>query len=385
MRACRTREAFAANAFFSAGQVMFEIPTGVIADTRGRRFSFLLGAATLLLATLLYLYMWQTEAPFVGWALASILLGLGFTFFSGATEAWLVDALVGHRLYRKPRVGVRPGAGGRRGGDARGLRDGRGRRPAHEPRRAVPAAGCVPGGHARRCLPLHARHRVHAGPRREPGQGRAHGARTARVDGGLRNPPVRWLMLAAPFTTGVGFYVFYAIQPYLLQLYGDPNAYSVAGLAAALFAGVSMIGGLLVPWARRLFRRRTTALLLGLLADIVILVLIGVSSSFVFVIAVLTISSILSSIERPLRQSFINGVIPSAQRATVLSFDSLMGSAGGVVIQPVLGRAADVYGYGASYVIAAGIETLAIPFVFLARRERAPSDPIVVEGRPATA
>jgi len=29
--------AFTANAFFTAGQVIFEIPTGVIADTRGRR------------------------------------------------------------------------------------------------------------------------------------------------------------------------------------------------------------------------------------------------------------------------------------------------------------------------------------------------------------
>jgi hypothetical protein len=37
--------------------------------------------------------MWQIHAPFVGWAISSILLGLGFTFFSGATEAWLVDAL----------------------------------------------------------------------------------------------------------------------------------------------------------------------------------------------------------------------------------------------------------------------------------------------------
>jgi len=45
----------------------------------------------------------------------------------------------------------------------------------------------------------------------------------------------------------------------------------------------------------------------------------------------------------------VHGVIPSAQRATVLSFDSLMGSAGGVVIQPVLGRAADIYGYGYVY------------------------------------
>jgi len=31
--------------------------------------------------------------PLLGWAISSILLGLGFTFFSGATEAWLVDAL----------------------------------------------------------------------------------------------------------------------------------------------------------------------------------------------------------------------------------------------------------------------------------------------------
>ena len=48
----------------------------------------------------------------------------------------------------------------------------------------------------------------------------------------------------------------------------------------------------------------------------------------------------------PLRQAYVNGVIPSDQRATVLSFDNLMGSAGGVVAQPALGRAADVFGYG---------------------------------------
>ena len=86
-------QAFTVNAFFTVGQVLFEVPTGVVADTRGRRFSFLLGAATLLLSTLLYLVMWQVRAGLLGWAIASILLGLGFTFFSGATEAWLVDAL----------------------------------------------------------------------------------------------------------------------------------------------------------------------------------------------------------------------------------------------------------------------------------------------------
>ena len=37
-------EAFAANAFFTVGQVIFEVPTGVVADTRGRQFSYVLGA-----------------------------------------------------------------------------------------------------------------------------------------------------------------------------------------------------------------------------------------------------------------------------------------------------------------------------------------------------
>jgi MFS family permease len=82
------------------------------------------------------------------------------------------------------------------------------------------------------------------------------------------------------------------------------------------------------------------------------------------------------AIEAPLRQAFINGAIPSDQRATVLSFDALMGSAGGVVAQPALGRTADLYGYPASYVASAVVQALAVPFTVLARREKASSDPI---------
>ena len=36
-------EAFAANAFFTAGQVLFEVPTGVVADVYSRRLSILIG------------------------------------------------------------------------------------------------------------------------------------------------------------------------------------------------------------------------------------------------------------------------------------------------------------------------------------------------------
>src|SRR5688500_16050135 len=86
-------EAFAANAFFTAGMVLFEVPTGIVADTVGRRASYLLGTLTLAGSTALYVLLWQVEASFWLWAVVSMLLGLGFTFFSGAVEAWLVDAL----------------------------------------------------------------------------------------------------------------------------------------------------------------------------------------------------------------------------------------------------------------------------------------------------
>ncbi len=110
----------------------------------------------------------------------------------------------------------------------------------------------------------------------------------------------------------------------------------------------------------------------------IMLALIGWTASFGIAVALLAAWAMIFAIEEPMRQAFINGVIPSQQRATVLSFDALMGSAGGVVAQPALGRIADVFSYGTSYAAAAGIQALAVPFVLLARRENASSDPIIV-------
>ena len=61
-------------------------------------------------------------------------------------------------------------------------------------------------------------------------------------------------------------------------------------------------------------------------------------------------------------------MIPSQQRATILSFDSLMTSAGGIVAQPALGKSADVWGYQVSYLLSAAGSALALPFIVRARR-----------------
>lgn len=107
-----------------------------------------------------------------------------------------------------------------------------------------------------------------------------------------------------------------------------------------------------------------------------ILALLGFTASFPIAIGLLVIWALLSAARMPVRQAYMNEVIPSNQRATILSFDSLIGSSGGVVVQPTLGKVADVFGYPASYVGSAVFQLLAIPFVLLARKQNSPADSV---------
>jgi MFS family permease len=366
-------EAFAANAFFTVGMVVFEVPTGVVADTVGRRASYLLGTLTLSAATLLYVLLWQLSAPFWQWAVSSVLLGLGFTFFSGAVEAWLVDALTatGYTGQMETVFG--------RGQVVTGV---------------AMLSGSVAGGFVAQQVNLGAPFVLRAAIllvmfavawrlMHDVGFTPNKGSRplaemrriaSASIEYGWRAPAVKWVMVQAVFTGGVSFYVFYALQPFLLELYGDPEAYQIAGIVAAIVAGAQIIGGFAAPVVRRLFHRRTSALIVATSLAAAVLAVIGIVENFWFVLGMIVIWGLLFAAATPIRQTYLNGLIPSEQRATVLSFDSMIGSTGGIVTQPVLGRAADVWGYGPSYVIGAGISALAVPFLALARRQNAPAD-----------
>jgi MFS family permease len=197
---------------------------------------------------------------------------------------------------------------------------------------------------------------------------------SASIENGLKNPPVRYVMLSAPFTAGVGIYVFYALQPYLLELFGDRSAYAIAGLAAAIVAGAEVLGGWLAPRFRRLVRKRTTVLILSGAGSALILVALGFTREFWVALVLLAVWALVAEVGTPVGQAYLNDMIDSRQRATVLSFASLMGSSGGVVVQPALGRTADVYGYPASVAFSGAIQLLAVPFLYASRRQRAAAD-----------
>jgi MFS family permease len=366
-------EAFAANAIYTLGLVLFEIPTGMIADTWGRRTSYLLGAAIQLVGNLLYFWMWYTNGPFWGWGIASLLLGFGYTFFSGALEAWLVDGLkhAGYDDDLDPIFAKNQIVTG-----------------------VAMLVGTVAGGFIAQLVSLGAPYVVRAAlqlvsflvalaimkdigftPERSKGFVKQVKALTsAGWKYGIKNRPVRWVMLAAPFYMGTGIYGFYAAQPYLLDLFGDQQAIGVAGIAAAGIATTQVAGGFAVPCIRRVFSRRTHVLIACAGLTTASLVLMGLIQIFAVVVALLVLWAVAYAANMPVRQAYINAQIPSRERATVLSFDSMVNSTGGVAFQPILGGVADRAGYAISYIVSGGIACLALPFLFLARRENVKAD-----------
>jgi MFS family permease len=376
-------EAFAANACFTAGMVLFEIPTGVVADRWGRRASFLCGTLTLAVTTGLYVLLWRLHSGFAWWAIVSALLGLGFTFFSGATEAWLVDALTATRfegqlegVFARGQVvmGTMTLGGSVAGGFLAQLTN---LGVPYVARAAVLLAMFV--------LALIMMHDLGFTPSRgDRLLVEVKKIMNRSIEHGLKVPAVRAIMLAGMFSGGVGIYVYYALQPHLLNLWGNPKAYGIAGLVAALVAGAQIIGGLLTPWIRRAFKRRTSALLILEALAVAMLALIGLIGNFWVVVVLITLWGLVGFAGGPIRQAYLNGMIPSQERATILSFDSLINSTGGIVAQPLLGKSADVWGYQVSYLLSAAGSALALPFIARARRLNSPAD-LDIEPRSSSA
>ncbi|MEN3273893.1 MAG: transporter, family, tetracycline resistance protein, partial [Actinomycetota bacterium] len=68
--------------------LLFEVPTGVVADAVSRRLSVLIGTFMTSVGFLLYAV---PSFPVV--LLGQVVWGVGFTFISGANVAWLVDEI----------------------------------------------------------------------------------------------------------------------------------------------------------------------------------------------------------------------------------------------------------------------------------------------------
>jgi DHA3 family tetracycline resistance protein-like MFS transporter len=70
-----------------------EIPTGALADVKSRRLSIIIGYFLIGLG-----FVVEGSLPyFAAVAFAQVLWGLGYTFTSGATQAWIADEIGSER------------------------------------------------------------------------------------------------------------------------------------------------------------------------------------------------------------------------------------------------------------------------------------------------
>lgn len=68
---------------------LFEVPTGIVADVYSRRLSTIVGVVIMGLAIVLVGSVAEAWAVILGWSI----WGFGYTFTSGATDAWLADEI----------------------------------------------------------------------------------------------------------------------------------------------------------------------------------------------------------------------------------------------------------------------------------------------------
>jgi MFS family permease len=371
-------EVFVANAAFTAAMALFEVPTGVVADTRGRRASFLLSEATLAVGTLAYVGVAAIEGGLLLFCLAGVILGLGYTFYSGAVEAWLVDALKATG-YRHELDGVFAQAStvssiamivGTVGGGLLGQ--------VHLSLPYVARAALVLMAFA---VGYRTMHDIGFTPRTLRLQGIVGEMRKvarAGITFGWRAPAVRLLVMDSFLTWGFFSWAWYAWQPYFLKLYGE-KAIWLSGLIAALFALAGIAGNTLVGRLATPGRRRTTILLGAAALSTATMVATGSVRYFWITVPVFLIGAIAGGVLQPVRQTYLHHSIPTSERATLVSFDALMGSLGSVGGQTGLGYLSQERSVPVGFVVGGLATILAIPLFGKLRALNEPADRITAE------
>jgi MFS family permease len=362
-------EVMIVNGAYSAGMLFFEVPTGVVADTVGRRISYLLSVAVIIASTLLY--MWFGIAGYGVWPfiLASVLLGLGYTFYTGAVDAWMVDALnaVGYegpidRVFA--RYGMVFGVSMLIGTTLGGLL---GQLDLWIPY-AVRAAFLIPAfaigflfmpelGYVARAFRIS-----------RFGE-ETRSIAKAGITYGLRDPVVRPLMLSTGVLSVFFMYGFYSWQVYFLELLGRNLVWVNGAIAAAV--GLSQVAGnaLVGPVVAR-FSRASIALVTVALQGAAVIA-IGLTSEFWLAVGLYILSTTAFGVLLPVKQAWLNSRIPSQQRATIISLDALLGDGGAAAGQAALGYVSRAASIPLAWVIGGAIQLAALPLFVAARRGEA--------------
>lgn len=308
------------NGFFMLANFLLEVPTGAFADVYGRKWSVVAGCFILSVSFISYYFagsFWQ----FVG---AEVVGALGATLISGAMSAWVVD-LLNHHGY------------------------GEGMAPIFQRREIISKVGRVIGsvsggylGSLGLALPWLAAGigcaltGLFAWRVMSEAYFAEKKSRQWREIGRTAISAMRYSISHRSIlylTAFIGLYVF-AMQPFNMywpNLFKNDYQLSVAALGW-LFTGVTVatfFGNLISGWISKRFGASKTAVILPQAVTAVAMMVASSRIGFFPVLTAFMLHEAGRGVLEPLRETYLNERIKgNAERATVLSFQSMVGKGG---------------------------------------------------------
>ena len=335
---------------------VFEIPTGVVADTYGRKRSLLIGWLVMGLAMLVV----AASGSFVFVLVAFAVWGFGYTFTSGADQAWITDevgvAEVGRVFARGQQLGY---VGGLIGiGVSVAVASW-----------SLPGAIALGGvlsiafvGFALVLMPETGFTRPDRSDGRRGAGVLVSGVRTsARF---IRARPLLLLILAIAFFAGASTESFDRLwQAHILLDVGLPSLGSLDPVVwFGIFGAVTMLLGLvgseyLVRRFQRVGQERLARLLFVFTAaQMVTVVVFAVAGNFAVAVAGMWTYYLTRSLVQPVYDTWVNEQITdSSVRATVISISGQSDAVGQVIGGPGLGAVGSVWSIRAALLVGAAV------------------------------
>lgn len=323
------QQVFLLNAWFFLCNFLFEVPTGTVADFLGRKWSLALGSAVAVSGILLY-----ASAPRIEiFVAAEAVMAVAYTLHSGADEALAYDSLK---------------AEGRQAGAAAVI----GRMEAFKLGGII--TGTIVGGFIAARFGLRAPMLATAFPAalamglaltlREPPDGAVAGRGRSYLhilrEGGrqfARHPVIRLLAVEAAITNALAWGIIWLFQPLLRRAFVPLQAFGVVHALGCL-AQIAFLSG--IPALERWAGSRRRLILLATLASGVAFLGLAATTAWPLVVAGIVAGMAFSLPRVPLYGAAINHHVASSERATVLSFCSMVRTLGIVVMNPVTGLVA---------------------------------------------
>jgi len=349
------------NFFFFATIFVWEIPTGAVADVFGRKISFVISCFLLSIS----LFIYAASYSFWGFALAETIAAIGQTFWSGAFQAWFVDKLKHHNyggtlnslFAREQQIKQGTGALGAMAGAL--LAD----KNIAFPWIAGGIIVFVTGVLALILMKEEYFVRKSFSLKREFQSVKD----TIRISFGygIKNETVRFIVL-------MGIVQWFAImaanmqwQPFFSQFL--PNKTSL-GFIFGGAAACCIIGATISARFLRLLRSEKQSLVISQLIMGAGILLTTLFKNFPLALLMFLFHEAGRGLFRPIKDTYFNNNIPSKERATLLSFDSMMCHMGGMAGLVFSGAMAEYVSISAAWVSVGSI--LIIITLLLARHKK---------------